>query len=522
MMKSIRTYFAILLSLFLLLSACATPQPQPTEEKIAPMKSTLEDINKFENKMENARKEQLDILSPTWFAKAEASFGKAKSKAEEGKELKDIREELTDANEYLKNAEENAKVARTMLPEVIESRRLALAADAPKLEKAYNEVEGQFLKLTEAIEENNINYTKKNASKVNEAFLDLELMAIKHESIGEVRKIVEEVEKNGGKKHAPQALEDAYRHLNETDAFITENRYAADAMQNKAGEAMFFAKRARVMTDQNKKLEKMTPEETSLWMEDIVGKVTSKLQARDSSDQDMNAQVENVLDSIGALQENNKKVTQQLVSTQNELAETKTAYDTQIQGLEEEIKGLNLTLASFESKTVQDQKTQERILAEQKAIEKKLEDERQFNQKFISIQNSFSRDEAEVYKQGNQLVIRLKGIQFPVGQAVIMPENYQLLSKVQRAIGDFEGSSVVIEGHTDSTGSKEINDTLSQQRADAVLNYLIANNTLPASKVVARGYGSEKPVASNKTPEGRAANRRIDVIVTPGLKPGQS
>ena len=112
-------------------------------------------------------------------------------------------------------------------------------------------------------------------------------------------------------------------------------------------------------------------------------------------------------------------------------------------------------------------------------------------------------------------------MQFPVGQAVIMPENYKLLSKVQRAIGNFEGSSITIEGHTDSTGSKEMNDVLSQQRANAVKDYLVANKTLPSSKIVARGYGSVKPVASNATTEGRAANRRIDVIVTPQLQPGQ-
>ncbi len=62
---------------------------------------------------------------------------------------------------------------------------------------------------------------------------------------------------------------------------------------------------------------------------------------------------------------------------------------------------------------------------------------------------------------------------------------------------------------------------LSQQRADAVKDYLIANKTLSANKIMAQGYGSEKPVASNATTEGRAANRRIDVIVTPASTPGQ-
>ena len=307
----------------------------------------------------------------------------------------------------------------------------------------------------------------------------------------------------------------AQRHLNDTDAFITANRYATDEMQKKAAEAMFYANRTQVLTDQSKKLEKMTSEETSLWMEDNIRKITSKLQARDSRDLDMNAQMVNILDSIGILQDNHTQVTKELASTQNELAETKTAFETQIQGL-------NQVIASYQNKTKQDQKTKERILAEQKATAQKLEDEREFNQKFIKIQNYFLSNEAEVYKRGNQLIIRLKGIQFPVGQAVIMPENYQLLSKVQRAINEFENSSVVIEGHTDSTGSKEINSTLSKSRADAVKNYLVANKTLPAGKIVARGYGSEKPLASNATPEGRAANRRIDVIVTPGSRPDQS
>jgi outer membrane protein OmpA-like peptidoglycan-associated protein len=63
---------------------------------------------------------------------------------------------------------------------------------------------------------------------------------------------------------------------------------------------------------------------------------------------------------------------------------------------------------------------------------------------------------------------------------------------------------------------------LSQQRADAVKDYLIANKTISAGKVVAQGFGSDKPLVSNATAEGRAANRRIDVVVTPGLKPDQS
>lgn len=544
MTKVSATILAISLALFMLLGACATPTLQPAAEKIAPMKKTINEISEFENEIEKARQEQLDVLSPGWFAKAETSFEKAKSNAEKGTELAKILDSIADAREHLQNARETAKVARTMLPQVIESRRMAHLAGAAKLEKEYAQVEEQFLGLTEAIEKNNINYTKKNAAKVDEAYRNLELLAIKNETIGEVREVVGQAEKDGAKKYAPSAFELAQRRLGETDEFISKNRYATDEMQKRAQEDLFLAKRARVLSDQSKKFEKMKPEETSLWMEDVLSKITTQLHARDARDQDISYQVENILESIGAMQDDNKRISEQLASTQKEFAEAKTSYNAQIDTLTQK-------LVVFETKTLQEEKAKEKLLADQKAKEakliadqkakeaqlekekesilakqlataRKLEEERQFNQKYTQIQGYFGADEAEVYKRGNQLIIRLKGMQFPVGKAIIMPENYALLSKVQQAIENFEDPSVIVEGHTDSTGTREINNVLSQQRADAVMNYLIANKTISVDKVVAQGYGSDKPLVSNATAEGRAANRRIDVIVAPGLKPGQS
>jgi len=514
-MKSKLTGIAVPLALFVLLSACATTVLQPQEDKTASMKTSIEEINTFEIKIEKARQEELHVLSPRWFAKAEASYGKAKSKAEKGAAATDIREDMADAATYLINAEKSAAVARKTLAQAIESRRLARVAGATELGKQYDKVETRFQKLTAAVEKNSTYYTEKHVLKVSEAFRDLELIAIKKKTIGEVGKVIQQAKESGAKKYAPQALEKAQRHYSETDEFIAANRYETDEMQKRANTAMFFAKRTIVMTDLNKLLENVTPEETSLWVERIIEKITSNLLARDSRDLDMDSQVANILDSIATLQENNKLITQKLVSTQNILEETKTVTDTQIQALSQ-------ALASYENKSRQDKKTKERILAEKKATETKLESERQFNQKFIKIQNNFRSNEAEVYKRGNQLIIRLKGMKFPIGQAYIMPENYRLLTKVQRAIGEFENPSAVIEGHTDSTGLKEANDILSQQRANAVKEYLIANGTIPANKIASRGYGSEKPLASNATREGREVNRRIDVIITPKLKLDES
>ena len=102
-----------------------------------------------------------------------------------------------------------------------------------------------------------------------------------------------------------------------------------------------------------------------------------------------------------------------------------------------------------------------------------------------------------------------------MGQAILTPDNYTLLSKVQQAILTFGEPTVIIEGHTDSTGSAQTNLELSQQRAEAVKAYLVANKTLPASRIRAAGYGPDRPLAPNTTAEGRAINRRIDVLITP-------
>ncbi len=69
--------------------------------------------------------------------------------------------------------------------------------------------------------------------------------------------------------------------------------------------------------------------------------------------------------------------------------------------------------------------------------------------------------------------------------------------------------------HTDSTGSQSANQVLSERRAEAVRSYMLANNVLPESKITAVGKADSEPLAPNTTKQGRALNRRIDVIIVP-------
>ncbi len=85
------------------------------------------------------------------------------------------------------------------------------------------------------------------------------------------------------------------------------------------------------------------------------------------------------------------------------------------------------------------------------------------------------------------------------------------MEKVSVILNGYKTLQFDVEGHTDSTGSDKINAKLSQQRADAVRDYLIENG-FPADKITAKGYGSTNPIGDNKTSKGRQENRRVEIF----------
>jgi len=480
----------MIMSLFLLTACAVTPSGPEAAPSMVSGENPVEMVNQLGGHIADARKNQLNVLSPTWYAKAEGSYLKAKNDLEKGKELSVVREYVNNAEAQLQKAEEMAKISRTTLGDLIESRNKARGAGATDLGEDYVAAENRFLGLTRAIENNDLRYAQNNNKKLASVFRELEIRAIKEKTIGEVHMLIEQAERSGAKKITPRSFTMAQEKLKEADEFITENPYDKDTMKKKADEALFLAKRLHPIMDQSRKIKSMDPEQIALWMEDTLYKTTRKLSAPDMRIQNFEVQVENIIGSIGTLQSDHDFMIEKANSQQ------------------EQMEALNQRIALLDKQTRRGQAEKEHLAAEKR-----------FNQQYNEVQAFFDGDEAEVYKQENQLVIRLKAVKFPVGQSILMPGTYALLSKVQRAIRTFGEPQVVVEGHTDSTGSDEVNEHLSKQRAEAVMEYLIANKTLPSDKIMAVGFGSIRPLASNETPEGRAINRRIDVIITPTLKP---
>jgi OOP family OmpA-OmpF porin len=483
------------------LGGCAGPA-QLKVEPIATTENPTAQINSLENDVGTARKNQINVLSPTWFARAETSLTNAKKGLDRGDSLSEILQNVAVGRAQLQKAGEVAKVSKTTLPDAIKARDLALAAGATEFGRDFGEVEESFLDLTKAIENNDLGWAQRHQGRVVSAFDQLELRAIKEKTLGEARDLIEKAEKEGAKKLAPETLGVAKQKLAEADAFISGQRYQKEKVQEVASDAVFYARRLFQVTRESGRVKNMQPEQITLWVEEILSRVTGKLAAPDMRNESFSVQEENILGSIDGLQKDRKFLADKVKTQQAEL-------ETRKKELADLQESTRRQLASL------DEATQRKIAALDEASRKQLAAEREFQLKFNDVRTFFAPDEAEVYKEGNHLVIRLRAIRFPVGKEVIMPDNYGLLNKVQRAIRTFGEPDVTVEGHTDSTGTKALNDHLSQKRAEAVRAYFVANGTLPEDRIFAVGYGSSRPLASNDTEEGRAINRRIDVVITP-------
>ncbi len=105
-------------------------------------------------------------------------------------------------------------------------------------------------------------------------------------------------------------------------------------------------------------------------------------------------------------------------------------------------------------------------------------------------------------------------IKFKTGKSEIDPACDKTMTAIAAIMSDYPGFHVQVDGHTDNVGKPEANLKLSQERADAVVKYLVAKKAVDGKRLSAKGFGDSKPIADNKTKKGQAKNRRVDFTVT--------
>ncbi|KYF52064.1 hypothetical protein BE08_27430 [Sorangium cellulosum] len=202
-----------------------------------------------------------------------------------------------------------------------------------------------------------------------------------------------------------------------------------------------------------------------------------------------------------AAEQNYKELSQQ------QLASAKDALQTNQQQIERERQ------ARAQAESARQQAESARTQAEkarQEAEAARREAERVANAALASL-----KEIAAVKEEKRGVVITLSGaVLFASGKSELLPIAKEKLNQVATTLKDQGSPPLRIEGHTDSTGSAQANRKLSLDRADSVKVHLISVG-LPADKISTVGHGPDRPVADNATAEGRANNRRVEIIVNP-------
>jgi outer membrane protein OmpA-like peptidoglycan-associated protein len=154
------------------------------------------------------------------------------------------------------------------------------------------------------------------------------------------------------------------------------------------------------------------------------------------------------------------------------------------------------------------------LLAEQRADSLRREAEaanRRLNEALVQLR-ALVAEITDLQQTQRGLVISLSGILFDVGQSTLKAGSQASIQRIATVLTQYPQHQILVEGHTDATGSDEFNMGLSRDRANSVRSALVAGG-VDASKISAEGYGESRPVAGNDTPAGRQQNRRVEIVI---------
>lgn len=440
---------------------------------------------KIDAAMAQAREDQMPLLAPDAWEKALAAYNHAREDFDRNRPASQINRYIDQAAAAIVGATDVVRLGHTTFESALTSRANAISAGADQLSaRIFKSAEEQFRKAAVNLEHNRMEKAQSQAVEAVQSYRTAELEAIKGQILRDARHLLAQADQENVEKYAPLTLAQARASIAEADRAIVEDRYDTDRARLLAKQAKEQASHALHLAAQIKSVNNgdRTFEEALLRSEAPVVDIANALGVTPDL---TNGVASTAASTLAAVKESQRDLTQQRLEL-DERNERIATLETTLGGVSKETVALNT------------------LLAEQQERRDQLK----------QVEHLFEPNEAEVLRIGNTIVLRLVGLSFDSGGATIKSDQAALLVKVEKAIDILNDSVITVEGHTDSFGSDEANLELSQRRADAVRAYLLANMNLPAYRISAMGYGETRPIASNDTAEGRARNRRIDLVMS--------
>lgn len=410
-----------------------------------------EEVGRLEQELNEARASQVDVLATQEFRAAEKSWSKAKDQMASGKSQENVLDSLGYAKAYLMRAKEVAAGRADRVAGILEARNAALKAGAREFPAENEKLVKIDSDLNSLVDDKVIH--PDHFADMQKRYMDLELTTVQARQLGTARANIDHAIREGARKAAPVSLNRAETQFKDAENAIATDRRNVDSFRPAVERANNSASILAAVMAEVKRANSRITEDSAL---QIVMK------------------------------------DRQIASMNSAISQDQKRLNSQGQQLAAKDQALNASQAQLTEAEAQ--------VRLKNALE--------------SARKEFSPNEAQVFTQGDRMIIRLTSVGFSSGKADLPEKAVPLMEKVKAVAASLGAQQVVVEGHTDATGSPEVNSKLSQKRAESVKNFLVESG-IENNKVAAVGYGNERPVSSNKTKEGRAQNRRVDVVILP-------
>jgi outer membrane protein OmpA-like peptidoglycan-associated protein len=407
-------------------------------------------IAEVSQRMSQAEQAQYDVLADEQFLKGSEFLAEAKQALKQGAENEKVIEKAAISKAYFQDAKKIANARKSTSRRILRARKSAISAGVRQSDLLLESLADIDSDLKSETEQFSKSLSPEDFSDFQKKYLVLESKAVQFTQLNSADQAIKQALEDDADDLAPKSLRTASLDYKTAMNIIEQSPRSPKVYKKSVDEAL--ASTTLLYDVMNVILgAKGTPEHIAL-------------------------QIVKQKRALGELSSNVGKLQENLKSTKESLQEKEGVL-----------------------------KTQEAQLA-------KASTQVKFQQAMDEAQKVIPQSDALVYQQGNKLVFRLKRINFRSGTAVIPKASEKLISTVDSIIKKLDAEKVVVQGHTDSVGSARVNKKLSKARASAVAKYL--SSLRGGYKLTYSGYGESHPIASNETPEGRATNRRVDLVLS--------
>ncbi len=460
--------------------ACSTKPPVMTEEA---MYIKYPQVQQLERKLQSSQSSELARLAPALYEGARKNYDEAlkwaKADHTRGSELAQEGLARYDA------AVRQSTRAKDVFEDVLIARDRAIQAGANAAsDRTYRQAEESLQKLARQLELGREDKARAELTALKRLYEDSELSNLKRDTVDRAKQTLALALKDDIDDVAPRTLKIARDELELALSTLDANRNDREKAENHAKRSLWYTQRAMTIAQIHKHFEAsdFDEEEKILWYQDQLSTVLQPL------------------GTLTELNEPNKVMIKQAQARIATLVQDKIALTTSLK---------QARVSAAELKRQKEAEMEANRLMTEEARRKQAEDEA----RFAYVQALFDRDEAEVYRQGDNVLIRAHGFYFPSGQSEIQSSNFALLNKIIQTIGKFGQASIIVAGHTDNRGDDMKNQRLSEDRATKVVRFLTDVGQISPQRLSSVGYGKDRPVASNDTEAGRTANRRVEILI---------